>query len=69
MFKRLLGSICAVRAMQLGDQPCSCQADPSKRSIVIQITDNCPQCEADHLDIQALTWAKVIMCICTMFNW
>ena len=44
--------------MQLGDKPGSCQADPNKRAIVIQITDQCPECEANHMDIQALTWAK-----------
>ena len=29
--------------------------------MVIQITDSCPECEADHIDIQALTFAKVIV--------
>ena len=45
--------------MQLGDLAGSCQSNPTFRSIVIQITDQCPQCEPDHLDVQALTWAKV----------
>ena len=45
--------------MQLGDKPGSCNPDPNRRSIVIQITDQCPECEPDHLDLQALTWAKV----------
>ena len=45
--------------LQLGDQVGSCQSNPIIRSIVIQITDQCPQCEPDHLDVQALTWAKV----------
>ena len=36
-----------------------CNSDPSKRSIVVMITDQCPECEANHMDIQALTWAKV----------
>jgi len=44
---------------QLGDLVGSCQANPTLRSIVVQITDQCPECEPDHLDIQALTWAKV----------
>ena len=26
---------------------------------MIQITDQCPECESNHLDVQALTWAKV----------
>ena len=46
-------------AMQLGDKPGSCQEDPKQRSIVVQITDQCPECGPNHLDIQALTWAKV----------
>ena len=48
--------------MQLGDKLGSCQQDPNQRAIVIQITDECPQCEPNHLDIQALTWAKVRVC-------
>lgn len=23
-------------------------------------TDECPECENDHIDLQALTWAKVM---------
>ena len=45
--------------LQLGDKPGSCNPDPNGRSIVVQITDQCPECEANHMDIQALTWAKV----------
>ena len=44
---------------QLGDQPGTCNPDATARSIVVQITDQCPQCESNHWDIQALTWAKV----------
>ena len=44
---------------QLGDQPGTCNSDASARSIVVQITDQCPQCESNHWDVQALTWAKV----------
>lgn len=36
-----------------------CNADPNSRSVTIMITDCCPECEADHLDIQALTFNKV----------
>ena len=46
--------------LQLGDKPGSCQADPRQRSIVVQITDQCPECGPNHMDMQALTWAKVI---------
>jgi len=31
----------------------------SAQSITITITDSCPQCEANHLDIQALTFNKI----------
>lgn len=37
----------------------NCNSDPSARSTTIQITDVCPECEADHIDIQALTFNKV----------
>lgn len=30
-------------------------------SVVITITDSCPECEADHLDLQALTFDKVCL--------
>ena len=36
-----------------------CNADPNSRSVTIMITDCCPECEADHLDIQALTFNKM----------
>lgn len=42
-----------------GSKPGSCQSDPNNRSIVIQITDSCPECAVDQIDIQALTWAKI----------
>ena len=28
-------------------------------SVIVQITDICPECAADHLDIQALTYNKL----------
>ena len=31
-----------------------CNQDPNARSVTIMITDSCPECEADHLDIQVL---------------
>lgn len=53
--------------LQLGDKPGTCNPDPNGRSIVIQITDQCPQCGQNQIDIQALTWAKVCVsftCYC-----
>lgn len=29
-----------------------CNSDPNSRSVTILITDSCPECEGDHLDIQ-----------------
>ena len=37
-----------------------CNSDPNARSVTVMITDNCPQCEPDHIDVQALTYNKVI---------
>jgi hypothetical protein len=28
----------------------------------VQITDKCPECEPNHIDLQALIWAKVQVC-------
>jgi len=28
-------------------------------SVIVQITDSCPECEPDHIDIQALTYNKL----------
>ena len=36
-----------------------CNSDPNARSVTIMITDCCPECEADHIDIQALTFNKM----------
>ena len=36
-----------------------CNSDPDQRSVTIMITDACPECEADHIDVQALTFLKV----------
>ena len=37
----------------------NCNSDPNQRSVTVMITDGCPECEADHVDIQALTFQKV----------
>ena len=36
-----------------------CNSDPDQRSVTIMITDACPECGADHIDVQALTFLKV----------
>ncbi len=36
-----------------------CGMAANKRFLRLQITDKCPECEAEHIDLQALTWAKV----------
>ncbi|KAA6425669.1 MAG: hypothetical protein FRX49_04566 [Trebouxia sp. A1-2] len=36
-----------------------CNSDPIQRSTTVMISDVCPECEADHLDIQALTYDKI----------
>ena len=36
-----------------------CSKDPNQRSVTVTITDVCPECETDHIDIQALTFNKV----------
>lgn len=36
-----------------------CNADPNQDTVTVQISDSCPECEADHIDMQALTFNKV----------
>ncbi len=43
----------------LGSKPGSCQADPARRAMVVMVTDSCPECASNQLDLQALTWEKV----------
>lgn len=50
---------CVEDGPALGPRPGSCQKDPTRRNIVIQITDSCPNCSSDQIDIQANTWAKI----------
>ena len=45
--------------MQLGQTTGSCRSDPNQRSAVVMVSDTCPQCESDHLDLQAIIWSKV----------
>lgn len=42
-----------------GSKPGSCQAKPEDRSIVVQITDSCPECSTDQMDLQANIWAQI----------
>ena len=42
-----------------GSKPGSCQANPDDRNIVVQITDSCPECAADQMDLQANIWAQI----------
>ena len=37
-----------------------CSKDPNQRSVTVTITDVCPECETDHIDMQALTFNKVL---------
>ncbi len=36
-----------------------CSKDSNQRSVIITITDVCPECATDHIDMQALTFNKV----------
>ncbi|CAL8462621.1 g2154 [Coccomyxa elongata] len=36
-----------------------CNQDPNARMVTIMITDCCPECEPNHIDIQALTFNKM----------
>ena len=36
-----------------------CNSNPNAQTVTVQITDSCPECEPDHIDIQALTFNKV----------
>lgn len=42
----------------------NCNADPNERSVTVMITDACPECDADHIDVQALTFQKVPQLSC-----
>ncbi len=36
-----------------------CITGANQVSVIVQITDICPECAADHIDIQALTYNKL----------
>ena len=44
-------------------RPCGWSSAPppgrAQVSVIVQITDVCPECGADHIDIQALTYNKL----------
>ena len=50
-----------------------CITGPNAVSVIVQITDACPECAADHIDIQALTYNKLAPMdtgrINIMFRW
>lgn len=37
-----------------------CSKDTNQRSVTVTITDTCPECGSDHIDMQALTFNKVL---------
>lgn len=36
----------------LGYMQGRCNQDPNARSVIVMITDSCPECESDHMDLQ-----------------
>ncbi|CAL5220563.1 g2600 [Coccomyxa viridis] len=36
-----------------------CSKDSNQRSVTVTITDTCPECGSDHIDMQALTFNKI----------
>eukprot|EP00884_Botryococcus_braunii_P000413 jgi/Botrbrau1/10372/Bobra.146_2s0010.1 len=36
-----------------------CYTGPEQVSVIVQITDECPECKPDHIDIQAMTFEKL----------
>ena len=43
-----------------------CSKDTNQRSVTVTITDTCPECGNDHIDIQALTFNKVCDQCCVL---
>ncbi|CAK0756698.1 hypothetical protein CVIRNUC_002477 [Coccomyxa viridis] len=54
------GECFEVECQQSGGQFAGrCNQDSKARSVTMMISDSCPECEGDHLDIQALTFNKM----------
>ena len=45
-----------------------CNSDPNSRSVTILITDSCPECEGDHLDIQ-VRFYRVVLIVSDLHTW
>ena len=43
-----------------------CSKDKNQQSVTVTITDTCPECATDHIDMQALTFNKVPALQCPM---
>lgn len=60
-------SVCVQRSRQCFEVKCvdtppfqgRCITGANQVSVIVQITDICPECAADHIDIQALTYNKL----------
>ncbi|KAK9800899.1 hypothetical protein WJX73_008437 [Symbiochloris irregularis] len=53
------GECFEIQCMSTGEYANNCITGPNQVSIIVQITDVCPQCEANHIDLQALTYNKI----------
>lgn len=54
------GQCFGVRCVDLdGPWKGRCITGPNQVSVIVQITDSCPECGADHIDMQALTFHKL----------
>ena len=48
-----------IQCVSTGQWKDNCITGDQQVSVIVQITDSCPECEEDHFDIQALTYSKV----------
>ncbi|KAK9852113.1 hypothetical protein WJX84_000033 [Apatococcus fuscideae] len=54
------GQCFEIQCMNSGGQYAGrCAGNTGKESIIVMISDECPECEADHIDIQAVTFGKI----------
>jgi len=53
------GSCFEIRCLDRHPYAGRCNSDPNQRSILVQITDQCPECGADHIDMQARVFEKI----------